>query len=676
MKTILRLLKNTILLIIFISLTFISLELGYRAYRTIRWKVSFLEPIKTALDARLGWKGKQVFGDLKTNKFKILILGDSYTYGYGIGEENMYYRRIQDALNAELFIYAGYGYGTLQEFIALDMLLDRIKPDLILLQVCHNDFINNSLTLQDASFLNSGILMKRPYLINGAVEYHFPKIMGKKMEFLATHSAIANKLYPVLMKLKAILAEKGLLRSIETDIKEKGAGLEAFSESVALTEELMEKIKERAGTIPVATFSVDDTLPYYAEFKKIFAKTDIDFIERVPREIRQTQDKKIDAKANTLAHWTPWEHHIYGEILARELIRVISVGRGLFVSAIQEPPVLSSRQEINALIDFAKKAYIKTLFIQLYRSNQTWYPSKYADSSPYKMCVKNLSEDPFKLLITQAHAAGIKVYAWLNLLSLGNNKDAWLIKKYGTEILTKNREPKKTLNDYKIDEQYFLEPGDLRVREELSNIVEEVIGFYPELDGILFDYIRYPDKNPAYGYTQPNIKRFQKKSGLTAIDEHNQAWKEWKHNQVTELLELLVKKTHSLNPGIKVSATGCMPYSRAYYEAFQDWPSWLKRGILDSVIIMNYSADPFEFGRWMAAAKEKVGDFKKINIGVGAYKLLRAPDAFKEELRLCEKAGDGDCVIFHYGSLLEDPALGNLLINSAESKVTPLKDQK
>ena len=340
-----------------------------------------------------------------------------------------------------------------------------------------------------------------------------------------------------------------------------------------------------------------------------------------------------------------------------------SIRRGLFVTVLQDPPVLSSREEIANLVDFAKKKELGILFVQVYQSNRAWFPSKIADSRPYESCLKSVSEDPLRLLIKEAHTAGIEVYAWLNMLSLGTNKDAVLLKRYGADILTRNLKKKKALEDYKIDDQYFLEPGDTRIREYLTGIVTEVLGAYPGLDGILFDYIRYPDKNPAYGYTEINVERFKRSVGLDAIEEHSKIWEDWKRNQVTEVLELLVKKTRRLRPDIRISATGCMPYSRAYLEAFQDWPSWLKQGLVDSVTIMSYSPYPPEFEEWILTARKKVRDFKKVNIGLGAYKLVGSPGTFGEEFRMCEKTGAGAYVIFDYESLLKNPALGNILKN-------------
>ena len=319
--------------------------------------------------------------------------------------------------------------------------------------------------------------------------------------------------------------------------------------------------------------------------------------------------------------------------------------RGLFVSVIQEPPVLSSRQEIDHLIAFSKKARIKNLFVQIYRANQAWFPSKIGDSRPYQTCLKNVSEDSFALLIREAHAAGIQVHAWLNLLSLSANADAPFLKKYGPQILTRNLKEKKTLEDYKIDDQYFLEPGDLRVRRDLSALVEEIVRAYPDLDGVQFDYIRYPDLHPAYGYTQMNVGRFKKATGLRTVEEESPVWKDWKRAQVTGLLERLVKKARAIRPGIQISTTGLVPYSRANLEGFQDWRFWLGSGLVDFVTLMCYAPDVSGFERSLADSKKHAGDLKKVNFAVGAYALLDSPKIFKKQFEMCEESGSRGCVV-------------------------------
>lgn len=334
--------------------------------------------------------------------------------------------------------------------------------------------------------------------------------------------------------------------------------------------------------------------------------------------------------------------------------------RALFVSVISDPLVLGSRDEIEKLITFARRNDIKIFFIQVYRSNQSWFPSEVADAKPYQKCLESVGQDPLALLIEGAHHQGIEVHAWLNLMSLGVNRDANFIKKYGTSVLTRNRHAKNKFEDYKIDSQYFLEPGDPRVREDLAKIVTEIVATYPTIDGIQFDYIRYPDFKPQYGYTSINMERFKKAADVKTIDENDPRWKNWKRDQVTELLSLLGNTARSLNPKIQVSTTGCMPYSRAYHEAFQDWASWIDKGLVNFVTMMNYSEDPDEYARWNESIKNKGVNLKKLKIGVGAYKFVNSPEPFGQELRNCEQYGT-TCAIFHYGSLMENPKLGEQL---------------
>ncbi|HNX91817.1 MAG TPA: family 10 glycosylhydrolase, partial [Candidatus Omnitrophota bacterium] len=239
-----------------------------------------------------------------------------------------------------------------------------------------------------------------------------------------------------------------------------------------------------------------------------------------------------------------------------------SLKYGLLVTTLQEPPVLGSRSEIEKLVRFSKENHIDTIFIQIYRANRSYFPSSVGDSAPYKAYVKKVGEDPLVLLIKKAHESGIKVYAWINMMSLAENKNAVILKKYGTSILTCGPSEKKRVEDYETDKQYFMEPGDLRVRQELVDMTGEIVSSYVELDGLLFDYIRYPDMDPPYGYSASNVARFKKVYGRKHISEKDSDWKNWKRRQVTETLEAVAHKARSLNHDIEISATACAPYTR------------------------------------------------------------------------------------------------------------------
>ena len=83
----------------------------------------------------------------------------------------------------------------------------------------------------------------------------------------------------------------------------------------------------------------------------------------------------------------------------------------------------------------------------------------------------------------------------------------------------------------------------------------------------------------------------------------------------------------------------------------QDWPQW--RGPNRDDKVTGFSAP----ANWPKQFIQKW----KVTIGLGVYKLVRSPEVFEREFRVCEKAGGGGCAIFHYGSLLKNAALGSFL---------------
>lgn len=326
--------------------------------------------------------------------------------------------------------------------------------------------------------------------------------------------------------------------------------------------------------------------------------------------------------------------------------------RGLYVSLLQDPPVLSSAADIQALIDFANKARIPSLFVQVYRANQTWFPSSAGDQTPYDLALRNIGEDPLAFLIQRAHRQGIEVHAWISVLALEKNHRAPIIKKYGPEILTRNITPKRSLSDYRIDSRYFLEPGDPRTREELATLVGELLNSYPDLDGIHFDDVMYSDKNTSLGYSPVNIERFKEETGQLVIYDDSKPWQDWKRTQVTACLNHLAQKARSLNPRIQISAAGRMPYTQAREEFFQDWTTWLSGGIVDFIVTLNYAQSTKDFEKHLFEVITKSGDFKKVITAIGAHELMKDPDIFAKQFQLCQAANGKACLIFHYGSLL------------------------
>lgn len=307
---------NITCLILSLLLLFIFLEFSTRAYQSWRYDTPFFKSIGCYFDPELGWGGKKIFGNIKTDKIKIFFIGDSFTGGYQMEEKYMYYDILGQLLNAEVFVYAGGAYGTLQEYIALDEYFDSISPDLVVLQVCDNDFINNSWELEKKSFYFNQQMI-RPYLINGAIQLRYPRDFGNFRK-ICCHSRFLSLLSNYIESLCSILAKKGLLHTIENDIEEKGLALKEFRRSVDITNEIILKIKNRTASIPLIAFAVDDREPYLEQFKIIFKQNNIDFFTSIPRAIKQKEQQGINLRLKD-GHWNGLGQRICAQLLAKKL---------------------------------------------------------------------------------------------------------------------------------------------------------------------------------------------------------------------------------------------------------------------------------------------------------------------------------------------------------------------
>ncbi len=109
----------------------------------------WLHPPSSPVDNR----GEQVFSNHlglrdsewgEKTKPRILFLGDSFTWGWGVSNRERYTDRLQSKLPNIQVINTGItGFGTLQEFFLLKHFIDEIKPDYVVLQMYTNDFLDN-----------------------------------------------------------------------------------------------------------------------------------------------------------------------------------------------------------------------------------------------------------------------------------------------------------------------------------------------------------------------------------------------------------------------------------------------------------------------------------------------------------------------------------------------------
>jgi uncharacterized lipoprotein YddW (UPF0748 family) len=295
--------------------------------------------------------------------------------------------------------------------------------------------------------------------------------------------------------------------------------------------------------------------------------------------------------------------------------------RGLWVLAEGSVRVLDDPARVAPLLDRAGRLGVTDLFVQVYRGGRAFYPADPAfERAPE---VGRFAVDPLALLIQDAHARGMRVHAWVNVLSLSTRRDAKLLADLGREVILVDRRGRSLL-DYpefdlpQPDRQFYrmgtpglyLDPAVPSVRQRILATFGDLVERYPDLDGLHLDYIRHPDLLPFipgsrfgvgldFGYGAIARARYRAETGRAdpiegaapGVVRDAEAWDEWKRAQVTTLVEEIRATTQAIHPGLTLSAAVISHVERAYLTLAQDWPGWLASGALDRVIPMVYTRD-------------------------------------------------------------------------------------
>ncbi len=354
-----------------------------------------------------------------------------------------------------------------------------------------------------------------------------------------------------------------------------------------------------------------------------------------------------------------------------------SVPKGVWVSVFSVNKVLYSKEAVKKLILLCKEAKISHIYLQVYQSGQAYYDTKEFSRLKYEEILKISGEDTIDFLLKEAKANDIQVFAWINLLSLGNNLNADIIKKFGKDVLTKDRylrpsgrgESNDSDKYYLREELLFLEPGDQRVVKFLTSLVEELVDRYPSFSGVHLDYTRYPMTVPfipgsrftnyglSYGYGVKNMERFKDWARLDPLTGLNtpkdyMLWDDWRRNQITALVRSIAKSVKERSKELLVSSAVVASSERAYSSLFQDWPLWLEEGILDYVVIMNYTIDN-RLAKELTLASLALKAKGKVFIGLGLYLMKENVNVFISQYKAIEALSPDGIVIFSYDDITD-----------------------
>lgn len=368
--------------------------------------------------------------------------------------------------------------------------------------------------------------------------------------------------------------------------------------------------------------------------------------------------------------------------------------RGLWVLAEGSYRVLGDTARIEPLLDRASRLGVTDLFVQTFRGGRAFYrAADFVERSPG---VPSSGPDVLSLLIESAHQRGLRVHAWVNVLSLSTRRDARLIKDLGPQSILVDRRGRSLLDypDFDLpepDRQFYrmgtrglyLDPASLAVRQTLVSTFRDLLLRYPSLDGLHLDYIRHPDVLPFipgsrfgvgldFGYGAESRGRYRLETGnpdpiedtADGIVRGANQWDAWRRAQVTTLVEEIGVESRAARPGLVVSAAVIAYVDRAYLSLAQDWRGWLESGALDLAIPMVYTLDDRLLRYQLETyAGWRVAD--RIWPGLGIWLFDGHPSGARAQIEILRQAGFRSEVLFSDDALSESEPLLEALATNA-----------
>lgn len=190
---------------------------------------------------------------------------------------------------------------------------------------------------------------------------------------------------------------------------------------------------------------------------------------------------------------------------------------------------------------------------------------------------------------------------------------------------------------------------------EIASMVEVVRNY--EVDGIHFDYIRYPDSDHCF--CAGCKERFEKVSGVVLTnwpkDMSKESplyapWLEWRRGHITKVVQAVSEQARAARPSIKISAAVFPNWSSERDSIGQDWKLWCEKGYLDFVCPMDYTPSHRNFeNRIVQQVRWAGGTPCYPGIGVSASTSRFGADRTIEQINITRRLHTGGFVIFNYG---------------------------
>jgi len=346
---------------------------------------------------------------------------------------------------------------------------------------------------------------------------------------------------------------------------------------------------------------------------------------------------------------------------------------------------LVSPAAIATMVNAARAGGFNALLVQIRGRGDAYYANALEPRAP--SLAGQPAFDPLAATIARAHAAGLKVHAWINvnLVAAVNELPSardhvvyrhpeWLMvpRALAEDLIAVDPRSPQYLGRLarhvrsqptELEGLYLSPIADASV-DYTAGVVRDIVSRYA-IDGVHFDYARYP--NDEFDYSRDALAAFRRSvmpdvpaadarrydarlaaEPLTYTAAFPEGWRAFRVARMTALMARLRETVRAVKPETTVSVAVFPSAPEAAARRLQDWPRWLDRGLVDVICPMAYTTDAAQFAAQIAAALEIAGRHP-IWAGIGAYRL--SSSQIVDNVQAARRLGAGGVILFSYDSL-------------------------
>lgn len=307
-------------------------------------------------------------------------------------------------------------------------------------------------------------------------------------------------------------------------------------------------------------------------------------------------------------------------------------------------------------------AYNFNLLLFQVRGNGTVYYKSELEPWAWELNGKDVSNlgkdpgwDPLDCAIKEARKYHVELHAWLNTMpgwggeqdppenvpQLWNTHRDWFMRDKSGNIMIPTGKNK--------DWYRFISPSNPEVQDYIRDVYTEVARNYP-VDGVHFDYIRYPGEIGDYSYDSASLARFKELYQGTP-DSFPDEWSQFRRNSIAELCSKTYMSVTAARPGIKVSSAVIADRDRASSAHYTNAAQWSENGTIDIIMPMSYTNDLLKFRRMNQEQIQNAhGRFVCPGIGVGKN-WAATPEMAIEQVETARAIGAQGVTFFAYHGL-------------------------